>query len=292
MMPLRTLTYWLWGLCLCLCLFSCGQKTNRYVEFFKDTKAYGLAKAVQKGDLKTIERLVKQDAALLEIANPVFGSNVLILSIDVEEFESLKKLLELGANPNFINPYSRYSVLIEACVPFDSVSEWGIDNRYAELLLQYGANPNYAVEEEFTNEQGIHFYETSPLMKASRLNLDLVKLLIKYGADYNKKLGSGKSTPFSASVRSAQYDIAYYFIDSLGVDVHQPMSTVIQMPGKKKVTFYIQDYIMNKLMYEKVKDSNVDIDSEIDRKRWEFIQYLEAKGVDFMNYDYKRNYDK
>ena len=266
-------------------MISCGQKVNRNVDFFKNTKTYGLAKAVQKGELQTIERLVKQDPALLELPNPVSGSNVLVLCLYVEKFESFKKLLELGANPNFINPYSKYSVLIQSCKPFGSAFEWIKDNRYAELLLQYGADPNYAVEEEFTNEQGIHFYATSPLMKASSLNLDLVKMLIKYGADYNKKLGSSKSIPFSASVESAQYDIIYYFIDSLGVDVHQPMSTVIQMPDKKKVIFYIQDYIMTKLMYEKLRDSKVDI--EIDKKRWELIQYLETKGVDFMNYDYK-----
>ena len=284
MVPLRTVKFWLCGLCLCLCLVSCGQKSNRYVEFFKETKAYKLAKAIQKEDLKNIERLIKQDASLLEITDPEFGSNVLVLCLDVEKFEPFKKLLELGANPNFINPYTKYSVLIEASKYFDNVSEWTIDNRYAELLLQYGADPNYAVVEDFTNEKQLHVRATSPLMEASSLNLDLVKMLIKNGADYNKKIGSNR-TPFSVSVRFAKYDIVYYYIDVLGVDVNQPMSIVIQKPSNKEVTYYIQDYIVTKLMYEKLNDSSVDI--EVDKKRWELIQYLETKGVDFKNYDYR-----
>ncbi len=288
MTPLRTVTFWLSSLCLCLCLVSCGRKANRNVEFFKDTKAYSLAKAVQKGDLKTIERLVKQDPTLLELSNPVSGSNVLVLCLYVEKFEPFKKLLELGANPNFINHYTKYSVLINSCKPFGSAFEWIKDNRYAEILLQYGADHNYAVEEEFTNEKKHHIRATSPLMEASSLNLDLVKMLIKSGADYNKKLGSSNRTPFSESAISCKYDIIYYYIDTLGVDVNQPMSTVVQKPANKEVTFYIQDYIMTNLMYRKLRNSKVDI--EIDRERWELIQYLETKGVDFKNYNYRVNW--
>ncbi len=124
-------------------------------------------------------------------------------------------------------------------------------------------------------------------MEASSLNLDLVKMLIKYGADYNKKIGSHE-TPFSEAVDSAKNDIIYYFIDTLGVDVNQPMSTVVQKPANKEVTFYIQDYIMTNLMYRKLRNSKVDI--EIDRERWELIQYLETKGVDFKNYNYRVNW--
>ena len=126
---------------LFLCVESCGQRGSRNIAFFKDTPAYELAKAVGSGDLEKIERLVKEDSTLLEVKNPNYGSNVLVLCLYVEEFDSFKKLLELGADPNFISPYDKHSVLIEAIASFGSSFEWIEDNRYAELLLEYGADP-------------------------------------------------------------------------------------------------------------------------------------------------------
>jgi ankyrin repeat protein len=283
---------------VCLFLFSlssCAQE-NRYVAAFKDTKAYPLAKAVEREDLDEIERLVRQDSALMEFANPVNGSNVLVLSIDTEKYESFKKLLELGANPNFINPYTRHSVLIDAIQPFGSQFEWRKDNRYVELLLEYGADPNYAVENDFTNEKGYHIRATSPLMEASSLNLEAVKLLVKHGADPNKRLEENQSTGLSRAVRRGNIDIINYYLDSLKVDVHQPMSTVIRKPDNEKITYFIQDYIVNKFTkaklmgdtaeMERLKQQNEDIE-EANEELWQLIQKLEKMGVDFKNYDYK-----
>jgi len=197
--------------CLNLWLVSCSQgNVSRNTAFFKDTKAYDLAKAVEKGDLETIEKLVKEDSALLEFSNPVSGSNVLVLCLYVEQLESFKMLLELGANPNFINPHNKYSVLIDAIKPFGSQFEWSKETQYAELLLKYGADPNYAVENDFTNKKGYRISATSPLMKASALYLDVVKLLIKKGAYPYKKLGKSKSTPFSIAVSRSKFDIINY----------------------------------------------------------------------------------
>jgi len=282
--------------CLFLISFSSCAQESRYVEAFKDTKAYPLAKAVEREDLKEIERLVRQNSTLMEFSNPVNGSNVLVLSIDAEKYKSFKKLLELGANPNFINPYTRHSVLIDAIQPFGSQFEWRKDNRYLKLLLEYGANPNYAVENDFTNEKEHHIRATSPLMKASSLNLETVKLLIKYGANPNKILEENQSTGFSIAVRRGNFDIINYYLDSLKVDVHQPMSVVIRKPDNEKVTYFIQDYIVNKFTkaklmddtaeMERLKQQNKDIE-ESNEELWQLIQKLEKLGVDFKNYDYK-----
>ena len=280
-----------------LYLVSCVQEdVSRNTAFFKDTKAYALAKAVEKGDIETIEKLVKKDTTLLELSNPVSGSNVLILCLYVEQFESFKKLLELGANPNFINPYDNYSVLIDAIKPFGSQFEWRKENQYAELLLEYGAEPNYVVENDFTNKKGRHISATSPLMEASDLYLDMVKLLINKGADPYRELGQERRTPFSKAVRSGKFDIIYYYTDSLNVDVHLPMSVVVKQPNNEKVTYYIQDYTVNKFTLAKLKENSVELDKlknenegieEANQERWKFIQYLESKGVDFKNYEYK-----
>lgn len=281
---------------LCLSLTSCGQE-SRNVRFFKDTEAYKLAQAVEKEDLNKIEKLVKENPELLNITNETSGSNVLDLSLTLENFEAFKKLLELGANPNFVNPYSKRSVLIEACKFYWKPTSYTIDLRYIELLLQYGADPNYTVEEDLTDEKGRSYMATSPLMEASRLDLAMVKLLIKAGADPYKKLKQNQETPFASSVLSGNYDISNYFIDSLKVDVKQPMAVVIQKPSNKLVEFYIQDYVVNKFLkakligdkeeMERLKSENPKME-EANQAGWEFIEKLESMGVDFKNYDYKK----
>ncbi|MEE9374206.1 MAG: hypothetical protein V3V00_14225 [Saprospiraceae bacterium] len=110
----------------------------------------------------------------MKFANPTYGSNVLVLSIDIEKNKSFKKLSELLANPNFINPYTKYSVLIDAIRPFGSQFERRRDHRYIELLLQYGADPNYAVENDFINEKEHRIQAKSPLMETSSLDLEAV----------------------------------------------------------------------------------------------------------------------
>ena len=269
---------------LYLCMESCGQKDSRYVAFFKETPAYELAKAVEEADLRKIEKLVKRDSTLLEVTEPEYGSNVLVLCLYVEEFDSFKKLLELGADPNFINPYDKHSVLIDAIVPFGSSFEWIEDNRYAELLLEYGADPNYAIESEFTNEKGRYVEAESPIMRAAALNLSIVKTLIMSGADPNRKLGENLRTPFGEALRSTKVDIVYYFIDTLKVDIHQPLFI------RTKDSLFIQDFIMTKLMLENIRaeQGGKEIDIERDEERWDLIKYLESKGVDFVNYKYKR----
>lgn len=274
---------------LCLAVNSCAQTSNRNVEFFKDTPAYELAIEVQKGNLKKIEKIVKDNPDLMEYSNPDTGSNVLVLSIYVENFKSFKKLLELGANPNYINPKTRYSVLMDAIMPFGNSLEWRIDNRYAKLLLEYGAEAKYAVENDFVNQDNNYVIASSPLLEASRLDLDLVKLLIKYGADPYEKLGETEQTPFSSAVARGKFDIINYYIDSLKVDVNEPMKKVIRKPKNELVTFYVQDYVVNNLMYQKLKDSSVNVDK--DKERWKLIEKLEAMGVDFRQYDYKKNYE-
>jgi hypothetical protein len=114
----------------------------------------------------------------------------------------------------------------------------------------------------------------SPLMEASTLDLEMVKLLIKAGADPYKKLKQNQETPFANSVSSGNYDILNYFIDSLKVDVKQPMRV------RKNDSLYIQDYIEKFMGYKE--------GTEGDKKKQQLIQKLESMGVDFKNYSYKR----
>jgi len=264
----------LFALLFCLSLSSCSQTlVERNLEFFRETRAYELAKPIAEGDLKRIEQIVKDDSTLLSFTNPTSGSNVLELCLYVEQFESFKKLLELGSNPNFVNPITRYSILTDACKFYYKPEAYTVDLRYIQSLLEYGANPNYAVEEEFENEKGHHYLAKSPLREASTIDLNMVKLLIKYGADPYHKIKQDQSTPFSKAVARGKLDIIYFYIDTLKVDVYQPMKV------RSKDSLFIQDYINKYMSYIE--------GTEQDKKKQELIDKLKRMGVDFDNYDYK-----
>lgn len=261
---------------LSLCLISCGQEMNKNVSMFKDTEVFDLAKAVEVSDLKAIEVIVKKDSTLLEMTNPKSGSNVLTLALYTENYEAFKKLLELGANPNFINPYTKKSVLIESIKFYEKPEPYTIDKRYAKLLLENGANPNYAIEKNFTVERG-HFQKaTTPLMQASKFDVDFVKLLISYGANPHKKLEEDQSTPFTSSLTGYKnkFEVINYFIDELKINPHQPIKK-----WSEDEYLFIQDYIKKYMSYEE--------GSEGYKEREKLIIKLKKKGVNFKDYNYK-----
>lgn len=253
-----------------LFLISCVQE-NRNVGFFQKTKAYNLAKAVEREDLEEIEKLLSKNPELLNVTNPISGSNVLSLSLIIENYSSFKKLLELGANPNFINPISKRSLLIDACKFYSKPEPYTIDLKFIKLLLEQKANVNYAVENDFTDQKGHYHIATSPLMEASKIDLEMVKMLMNYGADPYKKLHQNLSTPFSSSLNGFKnkFEIINYYIDSLKVNVNAPLYI-----GKKD-TLFIQEYIKKYFSYK--------IGTEGYRNTEALLKKLQQKGIKFEN---------
>lgn len=265
---------------ICVLLVSCKQE-DRNVVFFKDTKAYNLAKAIEKEDLDEVENLVKSDAKLLEVIDPISGSNVLSLALTLENFESFKKLLDLGANPNFINPITKRSILIDACTFYNKPEPYTIDLRYLKLLLEKGANPNYIVENDFTDKEGNYHIATSALHEASALDLTMIKILIKAGVNPYKKLEQNQSPPFASALQGFKnkFEITNYYIDSLNVDLKEPLSIVNRQPSNEVTELYIQDYINKFFSYEKGTEGY--------KKTQKLIEKLKNKGVSFNDYKYK-----
>lgn len=286
----------------CLSLFSCGQE-SKIVKYFKDTEAYELAQSVEKNDTLEIKKIVKENSNLLEVTNPISGSNVLDLAVILENYEAFKALIDLGANPNFINPLTERSVLINACKFYWKPEPYTIDLRYMDLLLQKGANPNYVLEKDFTNEKGIYQRATSAIHEASKLDLRMVKVLIEYGADPYKKLKQHQNPPFYDALTGFgnRIEISEYFIDSLKVNINEPLAVIEIGVTKKKNVLFIQDvvmkytvnsYIESKIkgdayQLEQIKKENPKIE-EASQKSWDFIQKLERMGIDFKNYQYKK----
>lgn len=282
----------------CLSLMSCGQE-SKSVKYFKDTEAYKLAQLVEKNDTLEIKRIVSKNSKLLEVTNPISGSNVLDLAVILENYEVFKALIDLGANPNFINPLTKRSVLIDACKFYWKPEPYSIDLRYIDLLLRNGANPNYAIEKEKINEKG--YYQlgtsTSAIHEASKLDLGMVKLLIKYGADPYKKLEQNQNPPFYESLSGTEFDISNYYIDSLKVNIREPLAVFENEDTKKKNVIYIQDVVVNKFLKAKLQGNTADMErlksenpkiEKANQNGWEFIQKLERMGIDFKNYKFKK----
>lgn len=247
-----------------LFLVFCGCNSEPLeVRHFESVRAYPLAQAVASEDLEWIEELVTADSSLLSVHEPVEGYDALFLRVDLESPAACQKLLELGADPNSINPHTRYSVLMTAIRPFGDQFDWRMDTQYANLLLEHGADPNYAVTEGFTNERGHYVRPSSPLMKASRLDPSFVRLLLKYGANPKQRVGG--ELPFAESISSASFEVMNYYIDSVGVDVRAPMH--IRSSDSLYVGYYVRKY----LGYEE--------GSENYRKTQRFIEHLEGQGV-------------
>lgn len=286
----------------CLSLISCGQE-SKSVKYFIDSEAYELAKAVEKNDTFEIIKIVNRNRNLLDITNPISGSNVLELAVILENYEAFKTLIDLGANPNFINPLTKRSVLMNSCKFYWKPEPYSIDLRYIDLLLRKGANPNYTLEKDFTNENGIYQRATSAIHEASKLDLGMVKVLIKYGADPYKKLNQYQNPPFYEALTGFgnRIEISEYFIDSLKVNINEPLAVFEIGATKNENVLFIQDvvlkYTVNSYIEAKLKGDTYQIEQmkkenpnieETSQKSWEFIQNLERMGIDFKHYLYKK----
>jgi hypothetical protein len=251
-------------------LSNCEDSSDRVLDFYKGTKAYTLAKAVANGDTEEIEELTKEDSSLLRYNNPKSGTNVLFLAVYKKQYGSLKKLLELGGDANSIDYLSKYSLLIKVIESFSSKYDWEEGKKYLDLLFEYKANPNYIVN-DFVSNKGISYIGKSPISEASQTHLELFKYLLSKNADH--KIRVDNELPFGNALFSNKIEIIDYYIDSLKVNVKDPIYI------REDDSLYIQDYIDKYMNYIE--------GTEGDKKKQKLIKKLESMGVDFKNYEYK-----
>jgi ankyrin repeat protein len=113
-----------------------------------------------------------------------FENNVnldLIQSIRNNDFESFMNCINNGADVNYISVDKNTFPLMEI-VAIDVRTKELKDIKYKmmKILLEMGANPNQVDNDDYT-----------PLLIASEPEpyIDMIKLLIDYGADWNSKRG-------------------------------------------------------------------------------------------------------
>jgi ankyrin repeat protein len=192
---------------------------------FKNTRTWELAEAVESGDTAKIGVCVGANGNLLSDREPKYGQTLLIMAVENRNFNSVKKLLELGANPNLQDKFDGNSALMSAVdIKVEGDTSYAADVRFLNILLQHGGNPNDVQKGDAVKGNHNHF---SVLQKACLSGItEYVKILLKSGANVNLNGGNGVNPLFGAVV-SGNPDIVLLLLNS-GANFRDPI-----LPEKK-----------------------------------------------------------
>lgn len=182
------------------------------IRLFKGN-AWSLAKAVDKEDTLRIKKILKKGKIHVDIREPKFGQTLLIWAISQNRFNSARTLLSCGADPNLHDASDGLSAIIAAADKKET-------SEYLKLVLKYGGDPN-----NYVSDTVVAFCPT-PLIAASRLRLESVKILLECGADVNFMSNNGLSALY-ASVISKRADVVYYLLTQCDVEFNKSLLTTI-----------------------------------------------------------------
>lgn len=259
---------------LLFCLTSCyNQETladkskmmgNDY-RLYQSTPAWALAKAVEAGDIEKIKEEVLQKKVSVDHQESRFGQTLMMLAIFNSEYDSVKTLLELGANPNQHDKFKGKTPVI--------VAAGNADPKYLKLLLAYKGDPN-SIENVFSGpKKRINSGRNSALTKAVlpsvmvKKNLKNVKLLVEAGADINYTKKGIIQTALAEALIQDQMDVALYLMEK-GADYTKAI-TPTAIEGADVTVLQI------------LRKSIIDLDSEQYKKKMEVITFLKSRGLDY-----------
>ncbi len=121
------------------CVNECNVDTSRLSGYdyrlFCKAGGWDLAQAVRDNDTSTIKKIISKKRELLNLQEPKFGITLLMLSVRNRNYNSTKKMLELGASPNLHDHSNGGSAMIDSARPYDENDD-GIE--YLKLMLKYG----------------------------------------------------------------------------------------------------------------------------------------------------------
>ena len=160
----------------------------------KDTPVWELAKAVRDEDTDRIRELIQDkhlDVNYQERKSPV-ATTLLHLAVGNDKLLSVEALLNNGARQNIRDSGGSYPInyIVEMFFPHKHRLE------ILKLLLDHGADPN-AVAAAYKHGDTIPFQISKPLYEAVK-DLECSKLLLKYGANMNERVGDNETYIYGA----------------------------------------------------------------------------------------------
>lgn len=189
---------------------------------YRDTPCEELAKAINRQNVKEIDRILSQSPELLSYKESKFNQTILFYAISDDKIRAVEALLKHGANPNQVVIDSNKSIYI----PISDVCGryWDEDKKikYVRLLLDYGADINIAFANEFVSRHcGI--CPLTPLEAASQQgDLELVRYCLANGADPNFRFKELNSTSLEIAILFRHYTVAEELL-KYGADPDLPM---------------------------------------------------------------------
>lgn len=238
---------------------------------FQGTKAWNLAKAIDDQNIREIRRQVVVLKVPIDTKDRKKLFTPLMYAVFNNDIQSVKVLLELGADPN---------------IPTDSISDKGdnsviIASRYSDisieilkLLLKYGGNPN-------STECGRNYdmdgdwipARSSALSCAVSISgeIEKVKVLVEAGANVNNYDGDFQDAPLMDALLLDRMNIALYLLEH-GADYNDKFRSCAPSSGGGSRDVDIL-YRLRQCIYP--------LDSQEYKDKLKVIKFLKDRGVDY-----------
>lgn len=251
-------------------LFSCYNRDEKVdinnligndYRLFQQTPVWDLAKAVEDENTAEIEKIISKNKCLIDYPDPKFGSTLLSLAVSNNQLVSVKKLLELGADPNKHDRYEGSTPVIDACL--------SADPEILKLLLDYGGDPNSTEHTAYKFDSTISQTNAFALKKAASYDILYVKILIEAGADVNKTDSLYNEGALETALIQDNFEIAMYLLNN-GADYKKKMSGTDEIP--KVDILYL------------LRLSIAPLDSKTYLQKLEVIDFLKKKGLNYWTY--------
>lgn len=217
------------------CNLTPSKLTCLDIRLWKDTPAWGVAKAVHNGDTVRIKKILATGEVPVDYREPTYGESLLHWAVLCNKSEMVKFLLKQGADINLRDYWSSASSILLACYHSNT------DAEIVRILLEYGANPNDVSSENDSVFDGNMRTLDTPLILAASNSLEKVKLLIEAGADPYYCWEPGRNVLCEAAVLR-EYEIVEYLLFDCGIDPSRSFLITID----REDTLHIRD-ILNRI---------------------------------------------
>lgn len=234
---------------------------------FKDTPAWDLAKAVRDADTAEISHQILEKKIPIDFQDSIYGKSILSLAVYQDNIKSVKKLLELGADPNLYEDTidgNGYNPVIDACI-FEDISV-----EILKLLLDYGGNPNSVSKGVNKNGNIVHPLRNSAMEEAaSSGEIEKIKVLMDYGADINFiPVRDYDTDPLWKSLLTEQMNTALFLLEH----------------GAKYDKEYLNPFTNSKEnILHLLRKIDLPLNSEEYKYKLKIINLLKTKGLDYYN---------
>lgn len=243
------------------------------VRRFQTTKAWNLAKAIDDHNIREMRRQVIVLKVPVDTRDRINDFTPLMYAVFNNDIQSVKVLLELGADPNLsqdtLFDAGRNAVIIAS-------NNIGVSSKILKLLLEYGGNPNSVERGRKVYGEGL-WTETRCTALGAAISVDCcgnydfekVRILVEAGADVNLRTEDFPVGVIESALVIDRMDIALYLLKH-GADYKWRLE---EYDGEGNP--YYED-----ILY-KLRQSVFRLDSQQYKDKLKVIKFLKDRGLDY-----------